>query len=150
MKKLSTPIGVFGPYTNVETLSDRYRCDDFDFPLAVVGEGVIEDAQPGDFQTPTRPPKSREELQAEVVQATQQRLDDFARTRNYDGILSLCTYATSTVPKFKAEGQYGVTARDATWAKLYEILAEVDAGNRPMPNGFSDIEPELPALVWPR
>ena len=88
-------------------------------------------------------------LQAGIVQATQQRLDDFARTRNYDGILSLCTYATSSVPKFAAEGQYGVEARDATWAKLYAVLAEVEGGTRPMPSGYSDIEGELPALVWP-
>lgn len=96
------------------------------------------------------PPRDPAELQTEIVTATQQRLDDFARTRNYDGILSLCTYATSTVQKFKAEGQYGVTARDATWAKLYEMLAEVEAGTRPMPTGFEDIEPELPVLAWPQ
>jgi hypothetical protein len=88
-------------------------------------------------------------VQERIVQQTQQRLDAFARTRNYDGILSLCTYATSTVPKFQAEGQYGVTARDATWAKLYEMLAEVEAGTRPVPTGYADIEPELPVLQWP-
>ena len=101
------------------------------------------------FSPPPTPKKSPEELQAEIVTATQQRLDDFARTRNYDGILSLCTYATSTVPKFQAEGQYGVTARDATWATLYQILAEVEAGTRPVPSGCADIEPDLPALAWP-
>lgn len=85
----------------------------------------------------------------EVTVATQRRLDDFARTRNYDGVLSACTYATSPTAKFSAEGQYCVEARDATWAKLYEILAEVQAGNRPMPGGYADIEAELPALVWP-
>ena len=89
------------------------------------------------------------QIQASIVTATQQRLDDFAKTRNYDGILSACTYATSTVLKFKTEGQYCVEARDATWAKLYEMLAEVEAGTRPMPSGYADIEPELPALVWP-
>lgn len=84
-----------------------------------------------------------------IVQQTQARLDDFANTRNYDGILSLATYATSTNAKFQAEGQYGVTARDATWAKLYEIMAEVEAGTRPMPAGYADIEPKLPTLEWP-
>lgn len=84
-----------------------------------------------------------------IIQATQQRLDIFAKTRNYDGILSLCTYATSTNLKFKLEGQYGVEARDATWEKLYEILAEVETGTRPMPIGFKDIESELPILQWP-
>lgn len=88
-------------------------------------------------------------LQDSIVAATQTRLDDFARTRNYDGILSLCTYATSTVLKFKTEGQYGVDARDSTWARLYEIMAEVEAGTRPVPTGFADIEPDLPTLAWP-
>jgi hypothetical protein len=89
-------------------------------------------------------------LQASVVQATQQRLDDFAKTRNYDGILSAATYSASAVPKFAAEGQYALSARDQTWARLYEILAEVQAGTRPAPTGFADIEPDLPALVWPQ
>ena len=89
------------------------------------------------------------QLQAMVVQATQARLDDFARTRNYDGILSACTYATSTVPKFQTEGQYAVQVRDATWAALYAFMADVQAGTRPAPSGFEDVEPPLPALEWP-
>lgn len=101
------------------------------------------------FTKPPPPIRPAEEVQAEVVEATQARLDAFARTRNYDGILSLCTYATSPTAKFAAEGQYGVEARDATWAKLYEMLDEVQDGMRPMPTGFADVEPELPALAWP-
>lgn len=89
------------------------------------------------------------DLQQSIVAQTQERLDAFARTRGYDGILSACTYATSTVPKFQAEGQYCVNARDATWAQLYAMLAEVQAGTRPVPSGYEDIEPDLPALVWP-
>ena len=88
-------------------------------------------------------------LQDGIVSATQQRLDTFARTRNYDGILSACTYAASTVPTFQAEGQYCVNARDNTWATLYQMLAEVQAGTRPVPTSFADIEPELPVLAWP-
>ena len=87
-------------------------------------------------------------LQQSIVDATQQRLDDFARTRNYDGILSACTYATSAVPKFAAEGQYAVQARDATWAALYQFMADVQAGAQPVPTGFADVEPLLPALEW--
>lgn len=47
------------------------------------------------------------------------------------------------------EHKYGVEARDATWAKLYEVMADVEAGTRPMPAGYADIEPELPVLEWP-
>lgn len=89
------------------------------------------------------------QIRSDIVAQTQSRLDNFAQSRNYDGILSLATYATSTNAKFQAEGQYGVTARDATWAKLYEIMAEVEAGTRPMPESFADVEPELPVLEWP-
>lgn len=84
-----------------------------------------------------------------IVASTQVRLDIFAQSRGYDGILSACTYASSSVPKFTAEGQYCVDARDATWAKLLELLAEVQAGTRPRPSGYADVEPELPPLVWP-
>ena len=88
-------------------------------------------------------------LQERVVTATQERLDDFAKTRNYDGILSACTYATSTVTKFQGEGQHCVTARDETWAALYAMMAEVQAGTRPMPGSVEEVLALLPVLEWP-
>lgn len=103
----------------------------------------------GGWHPYARPQPSSAQIKNEIVKATQRRLDDFAKTREYDGMLSLCTYATSTNQKFAAEGQYGVEARDATWAKLYEILAEVEAGSRPMPTGYKAIESDLPKLEWP-
>jgi hypothetical protein len=89
------------------------------------------------------------EIEAKLSAQIQKRLDDFAHTRNYDGIQSACTYATSTVAKFKAEGQACVNLRDATWAAAYDILAQVQAGTRPMPQSIAGIEADLPALVWP-
>lgn len=89
------------------------------------------------------------EMQAEIVEAVQRRLDSFAQTRNYDNILSACTYASSSVPRFASEGQAAVDARDATWATLYTLLGEVQAGTRPMPESFADVEPLLPVLEWP-
>jgi len=86
-------------------------------------------------------------IQTSVVQAVQQRLDTFAQTANYDSILSACTYATSAVPKFAAEGQRAVNLRDATWNALYGILADVQAGNRVV-TSYSDIEGDLPLLSW--
>lgn len=88
------------------------------------------------------------EMVAAVTQAVQQRLDDFARTRAYDGILSVCTYATSAVPKFATEGQYAVQARDATWATCYQLMADVQQGQRPMPT-IEQVLAELPELEWP-
>lgn len=89
-----------------------------------------------------------ERVKTQIVAATQIRLDDFAKARGYDGILSACTYATSPTPRFAAEGQHAVAMRDATWAKLIEIMDAVVAGTRPMPQSYADIKGELPELVW--
>lgn len=94
------------------------------------------------------PPPTTEQIIAQYTAGVQQHLDTFAQTRNYDGILSACTYATSTAPEFAIEGQYAVEARDATWAKCYEIMAEVEAGTRPMPT-LDELLAELPVLTWP-
>ena len=41
-----------------------------------------------------------------------------------------------------------VEARDATWAKGYEILDDVLSGKRPMPT-IEEVLAELPPLEWP-
>lgn len=91
-----------------------------------------------------------ERIKAAIVQATQDRLDDFARTRDYDDIKSASDYAGCSVPRFDVEGTYCRNARAETWAKLYDMLDEVNAGTRPMPTGYVDIESELPTLAWPQ
>lgn len=84
-----------------------------------------------------------------LIRQTQELLDDFARTRNYDNILSLCSYNDSTVPKFQAEAMYGIKARDITWAKLYELLEKNNIDSTLESLSFADIVKDLPELVWP-
>ena len=93
-------------------------------------------------------PWALEEIQLHLVNEIQLHLDATAQARAYDGILSLCTYATSPSPKFAAEGQSGVEWRDACWTKGYEILGECQAGLRPIPTP-QELIIELPAMVWP-
>lgn len=90
-----------------------------------------------------------EQVQKAFTDAIQFRLDSFARTRNYDGILSACTYVTDPNPRFASDGQTCVNKRSETWTAAYAILAEVEAGTRPMPTSIADIEQDLPVLVWP-
>ncbi len=118
-------------------------------PIWTIKGSMVERSYPVVSKTPEEMEADLLSLKASITAATQQRLDDFARTRLYDNILSACTYATRTVPKFRDEGQYCVNARDATWAKLYQIMAEVQNGLRPIPNGYDDIEADLPPLEWP-
>lgn len=107
-----------------------------------------EDVAEDETYSEAQPARATPDPLAAYTAVIQQRLDDFARTRNYDGILSAATYATSQVPKFKAEGQYAVEARDTTWAKCYEIMAAVESGTRPMPT-MDELLAELPVLAWP-
>lgn len=109
---------------------------------------VVTDVELSELRKPPQP--TQQEIADQFVAAIQERLDNFARTRNYDGILSACTYATSTVAKFKSEGQACVNLRDATWAAAYELLGKVQAGQRQMPSSLADIEADLPALEWPQ
>jgi len=87
-------------------------------------------------------------IKNEIINNTQRRLDEFAKTRGYDGILSACTYASSKITKFATEGQKAVDLRDQTWGFLFEYMAEVEAGTKPMPTGYADVESLLPVLTW--
>lgn len=89
------------------------------------------------------------ELCARFSSAIQKHLDEFAKTRGYDSIISACTYADSTIPAFKAEGVYAVSARDATWVTGCEILNAVNDGTRAAPT-VEELIAELPALAWPK
>lgn len=80
--------------------------------------------------------------------AVQGVLDAKAQERNYDGILSLCSYASSTNPVFAAEAAAGSTWRDAAWAHCYQAMADVQ-NNLRQPPTVAELVAELPAMVWP-
>jgi hypothetical protein len=103
---------------------------------------ALQDATPEQMQANLR------NLEKAVVTLVQSRLDSFANSRGYDSIVSACTYATDPIERFRFEGQRCVELRGATWAKLYEMLDEITAGTRPIPDGPNDLLPELPTLVW--
>ena len=100
--------------------------------------------------------KTAEDKQEEFLASTKSRLtsaiqsilDETAKERGYDSLLSLCTYATSTNAKFSDEGQAGVSWRDEVWDKGYAILADVESGARAIPT-VDELLSELPDFVWP-
>lgn len=93
-------------------------------------------------------PPTPDQIIAALTLDVQKMLDSTARTRNYDGILSLCSYAASSHPTFGAEGQAGVAWRDAVWAACYAVMADVQSGVRAVPSS-AELLAEMPGLTWP-
>lgn len=86
-------------------------------------------------------------IKEQAMTAVQTLLDTTARSRGYDSIVSLCTYATSNIPKFKAEGQAGVDWRDACWAYGYQLMYDIQTGKREIPS-VDEILAEIPNINW--
>jgi len=78
----------------------------------------------------------------------QQRMDDFAKTRDYYDMASAVSYANSNNANYVVEASRCLDLRDDTWAAFYTIMDAVEAGSRSIPGDISDIEDELPALTW--
>lgn len=94
------------------------------------------------------PAPSTEQVVQSLSFSVQAHLDATAKERGYDGILSLCSYATSSVAKFAAEGQAGVNWRDAVWADATLTLEQVLAGAISAPTA-EELIAALPPMVWP-
>lgn len=72
-------------------------------------------------------------LQKHYTDLIQRLLDAEAQKLGYDNCNSVCTYVDTGVAKFDAEGMAFRKWRSAVWAMGYELLAEVQAGTRPVP-----------------
>ena len=129
MKALTTPSGNFGPFSSIEVLEDRYRCDNTDLPFTVVGTGEIVDASTVTFPEIPAPAKTREELKAErqikvdAIKVTTQAGntfdgDEVSQGRMSRAIIALSTGLAPSVNWVLADN----TVIQATAAELTEAL----------------------------
>lgn len=90
------------------------------------------------------PPKTFEQVVAEFDAGVQAYLDNEAKSKGYDNIVSACSYAPAENP-FQAEAITFVKWCGNVWAYCYGELAKVKAGKRAMPT-IEQIISELPPL----
>lgn len=88
-------------------------------------------------------------LLGDVSWQVQTVLDNFARTKLYDNIVSACSYAVSTNAQYLAEGLYCVKLRDDMWSQCYSIIADVISNVRPTIPTAEQLMSELPVPTWP-
>jgi hypothetical protein len=85
------------------------------------------------------------QLVQQLTDAVQAIMDAKARSYGYDDLTTAVTYADEpAVAKFQTEGQAFRSWRSNVWATAYALLADVQAGTKPMPTAA-----DIPALLPP-
>lgn len=131
-----------GKYTNKEYADLAVACNQ-------AGNLTIEDM--GDYyevvEIPVHLP-TEEEIQKMLTDGVQAYMDRKVQERNYDSVHTCVgTYLYSPIDKFRIEAESVKDWVSYVWAKCYEILAEVEAGNREVPT-LEEVISELPELNW--
>lgn len=107
---------------------------------------------PGEQPTPTPiedvPQTTLVRVMDLAKEMVQDRLDNWAKTRGYDGIMSVVTYAYSSNPVRSAEGTKAIANRDDTWDAMYAYMDKVTTKQLPVPMTVAEISAQLPELTW--
>ena len=96
---------------------------------------------------PPAPPSIEEQI-AVFDAALVAHLDATARERRYDNRVT-CGLRAGYPGPFQAEGMAFAGWMDQCNALAYQLLAEVVAGTRPMPESPQALIDLMPAMVWP-
>lgn len=136
MKVLVTPAGNFGPYASIKLMADRYRCDNEEIPLSVIGTAEIVEAETVQF--PVLPP-TREQLKAAREIAVAAITVTTAAGHTFDGDETSQTRMARAIIALQATGTPSVlwvltdnTVIDAPVAELVEALALAGAAQAAM------------------
>ena len=95
------------------------------------------------------PVETLDQSRARLTDIVQRHLDDVAKSRGYDDILSAVTYANeSSVPIFQTEGLAFRIWRSLAWQKCIDVMGAVTAGTRSIPTE-AELISELPPPSLP-
>lgn len=102
---------------------------------------------PADEETFIPREPTAEEIKQMLIDGTQNYMDEVAQTRGYDSILSACSYISTGVERFDAEGAEARKWRSAVWQYCYDQLDLVLEGKRSIPT-LEELIEELPKIDW--
>ncbi len=121
MKALITASGQFGPFSHIETLADRYRCDGVDYQFDVIGAASI-----GGYVAPPVVPtlaehKDKSAQAVEAIKVTTPAGQNFDGDETSQGRMAraIVVLGSGTTPWVLADN----TVAQVTAAELTEALA---------------------------
>lgn len=88
--------------------------------------------------------KRVESCKQEILTFTQEYLDDFAKTKHYDSILSVISYLDSTVEEYRNDAMRCRDLRDSIWAITVDTITKIDFRME----HIEDFKILLPKLTW--
>lgn len=88
-----------------------------------------------------------ERIKKRLLRVVDRYLDKTVQERGYDNIAKCVTYEGDIDPIFNAEGTAAKQWRSKVYRHLYNVLAQVEAGEREIPTAQELIE-ELPKIEW--
>ncbi|MHB1125246.1 MAG: hypothetical protein ACYC0T_21360 [Ramlibacter sp.] len=142
-------VQAFGPYDSIEVTDEGFLVYQGGAPAMIPASVVEGSVELADWGGPLPQPQSDPlRVQAATVEAIQRLLDSTAQAHGYDHIVSVISYAGSSIPKWSAEGTRAKAWRDECWFKAYEIQEAVKAGTMPLPT-VEEVLAQMPAANWP-
>jgi hypothetical protein len=97
------------------------------------------------FVTEPAPPPSVEDHR----RAVQDHIDATAQSRGYNDGVAMAGYVNSSVPPWRAEAETFVAWRDSVWLYVFELLAQIEAGDSDPPASTDALIGWLPQIEWP-
>ncbi len=76
------------------------------------------------------------------------RLDDFAKTKDYDNIVSLCSYVDDPDENLDKEGRRGRFLRSQAWTSIRGYQNQVLTGELPVPRTEKELSACVPEFTW--
>lgn len=96
---------------------------------------------------PEYPVQSPEQIQQDLEAVLNRHIDSVAQTKGYDSRITVTLRAGYPNP-WQAEGIAFGAWMDACYAKVFEIMAEVQNGTRSIPTE-EELIAEMPPMIWP-
>lgn len=108
----------------------------------------MENKEPVQLMASEIAPAMYKAICAQAKKQTQDLLDQFAKSRDYDSIEKLCSYKDSVIDAWASEAAQGILVRDGTWQAFHEAINAIDKGEVGLFRTFSELRQKFPAAVW--